>query len=98
MFGVRVMISSWLKEQQATIREFPLKTLAEESIDLFANWKLYNGTIVDTWFSRMGYVFFNDTFILFFLNLEFWIVNLQTNAREFSWKNPAKKIAVFRVK
>ena len=36
LFGVKVLISNLLKEQQATIMEFLWKTLAEDSIDLFA--------------------------------------------------------------
>ena len=42
--------------------------------------------------------FWNGVFMLFFLNLESWILNPQALIREFLLKNPAEKIVNFSVK
>ena len=76
LFRAIVLISSLLKEQQATISEFSWKTLAEESTGLFAKQKLYNGTIVDTDFDFLESVLYFSMTLSYFsfwiLNFEFW--------------------------
>ena len=94
-----VQILSLPKIQQATIREFSSKTLAEESTNFFSK-SFFNRAILGTYFDFLKSVIFclNDAFIISFLNIESWILNLQATIREFSWKNPTDEVADFSVK
>ena len=97
LLGVKVLISSLPKVQQAYITKILWKALVEESTIFFAKQKLFNRTIVYTTFDFLELVIFNFKFSYFsfwILDLEFWIFM----PREFSWKNHADEIGNFSEK
>ena len=97
-FGVKGLISSIPKVQQATLRDILWKAPALESANLYVKEKLDNRTILDTYFDflKSGTFFWNafSYFSVWILNLESRILNLESrssNQIEFhKWRKSPK--------